>query len=153
MAVFTVVANVVLVLAALVTVWFAAKAAASGAEATRLAKDSLVYSRETVEAVRAAHDADERDRRRMLVREIDGLVEVIHAKAKLITSGTPSGSPGCSVPEQGSLARLLVGAREDLPHCAAASVPGPAVQVLVAARLAKTEVAAALEELKSTPVR
>ncbi len=100
MAVFTVVANVVLVLAALVTVWFAAKASASGAEATRLAKDSPVYSRETMEAVRAAHDTDERDRRRMLIREIDSLAEAIHANAKRIASGPFSGSPGCNVPSK-----------------------------------------------------
>src|SRR5258708_5696347 len=63
MAVFTVVVNVVLVLAALVTVWFAARAAASGADATRLANESLVYSRETMQAVRAASEADGRERR------------------------------------------------------------------------------------------
>jgi len=151
MAVFTVVANVVLVLAALVTVWFAFRASVSGVRATRLAKESLVYSRETMEAVRAAHEADERNRRRMLIREIQGLVEAIHSKAKHILAGTSGEWAGCNVPEQGSLARLLAVAKEDLPHCLMASAPGRAMEVLMAANLARDELVAVLEELSSAP--
>ncbi len=146
---FTVVANVVLVLAALVTVWFAAKAAASGKEAGRLAKESLVYSRETMEAVRSAHDADERHRRRRLLREIQSLVEAIHSRSQLITVGASGESAGCNVPEQRNLAQLLSAATEDLPHCLSASVPSRSMDVRLAATQAMNEVATELEKLSS----
>jgi hypothetical protein len=60
---FNVAVSIVLALAALATAWFAWRAAASSAQATRLARDTVQAEERTVTALQAIRVADERDRR------------------------------------------------------------------------------------------
>ncbi len=142
MAVFNAVVSVVLVLAALVTVWFAWQAGRQSAKATEAAQETV----KVVGALLTAARADERYRRHTQLREIGSLVDAIYMAVQLPAAMDSGGSQGFGSPLQDSLARLVAGVQADLPHCAAASVAGPASEVLHEVSLAKAEVKAALDE-------
>jgi hypothetical protein len=144
MAVFNVVINVVLVAATLAVIWFASLAVRESRKATSAAEKTVTKAGEIVDAVRDLLAAAERDRRLRQLRAIGGLVEDIFWQA--MTQG-PVWAGRCK--EQNELAHALVGVEPPLPKCSAVVGAGEAGPVSAAAREAREEAAAAINETRA----
>src|SRR5215471_10165780 len=147
---FNIAVNIVLVMAAMATVWFAWQAAKSSTEATRLAGDTVRTGQETVEALKAIRAADQRDRQ---LRQLGAVVTSVHKLHQALLN-----EEGSTVVElqraQHDLWIALTGIGLTLPVChAVANVPlmdwKPEAVEQVRSRLedARREVDAAVAEL------
>ncbi len=166
---FNVVVSLILVAAALVTVWFAWQAAKEGAAAARYARETVQVSqdvaahtsatveavqevashaRATVEASQAALDGAERARRVQQIRDIGQLAETTFWKAAE-ASDYESRSGGWRVPEQNWLAQALVGIDSPMPECTRLAEGGGDPEIVLRkASAARSEVQAALRNLQ-----
>ncbi len=148
---FNVTVSLVLVLAALATVWFAWQAARSSAEATRLAGDTVQSGQQTIETLKAIRAADERDRQ---LRQLGVVVAAVHKLYQALINKEES--PVAELQRaQHDLWIALTGVGRALPVCSeVANVPlmdwKPEAVEQVRSRLedARSEVDAVVTELQ-----
>jgi len=113
-------------------------------QTAEMSREASAYARETVAATRAAHEADERDRRLRELQEIGRLVESIAWQA-----GRASLEDNFGVAEQNLLRQALVGIDPPMPIClmvAQADLPDDAAE---AAGEAGDEVERAIRNLRA----
>jgi hypothetical protein len=152
--------------AAVAAVFFAWRAAVSARDANRYARETAqaaeeanayarqtaeisreasAYTRETVEVAKAAHEADERNRRLTELQEIGRLVESIFWQA-----GQVFGGDRFRVAEQNQLAQALIGIDPPMPRCAEILDAATGGQVYGAATQDRVEVEIALRNFRAS---
>jgi methionine synthase II (cobalamin-independent) len=111
-------------------------------------QDLVIAARETIDIGRAAHAADERDRKIRQLRDIGQLAEALFWKAA-DDSGYVSRTGGWRVVEHNYLTQALVGLTDELPKCVELTQANFAENALGMAASARTEVEQALRKLQS----
>jgi hypothetical protein len=114
------------------------------------AQDLVAAARETVEVGRAAHEADERDRKARQLRDIGQLAEALFWKAAE-ESDWQARTGGWRVVEHNYLQQALVGLDDELPKSVALTQANLAQTAMSAAAAARTEVTQALKRLAGQP--
>ena len=129
--------------------------AVSSAESVEAAQKTVAVSqelvlaaRETIDIGRAAHAADEHDRKVRQLRDIGQLAEALFWKAA-DESGYVSRTPGWRVVEHNYLTQALVGLTDELPKCVELTQANFAESALGMAAAARAEVEQALRKLQS----
>jgi hypothetical protein len=129
--------------------------AVSSAESVRAAQqtvsaahDLVMATRTTINIARAAHEADEHDRKVRQLRDIGQLAEALFWKAAE-ESGRQSPSGGWRVVEHNYLSQALVGLTDELPKSAALTQAALAETAMGMAAEARIEVTQALQKLQS----
>ena len=123
-----------------------AEAAASAGQTVAAAQDLVVAARETIEVARAAHVADERDRKVRQLRDVGALAETLFWKAAH-ESGYQSRTGGWRVMEHNYLQQALVGLEGELPKCVELTQANLAESAMGIASQARYEVEQALKKL------
>jgi hypothetical protein len=129
--------------------------AVSSAESVKAAQQTVtaayelvMAARTTVDVGRAAHEADEHDRKVRQLRDIGQLAEALFWKAAR-DSGWESRTGGWRVVEHNYLDQALVGLADELPRCAALTQANLAENALGMAAEARIEITQALQKLQS----
>lgn len=128
--------------------------AISSAESVKAAQNTVAVSqelvtaaRETINVARAAHVADERDRKMRQLRDIGQLAEALFWKAA-DESGWSARTTGWRVVEHNYLTQALVGLTDELPKCVELTQANFAENALGMAASARREVEQALQQLQ-----
>jgi hypothetical protein len=166
MTIFTAAANAVLVVAALLTVWFAWQAAKASAEASRRAQESVTYARQTVEVARAAHEADEHARQLRRLQNVAALTSRILGYAQMLLQVEHAAAAGAVLyrakaderimwqkelmEAQQELGRALAGINKYLVHCQVLVKTTAVSDLPEKARAAAAEVERAIVKLDPT---
>jgi hypothetical protein len=112
------------------------------------AHELVVAARTTVDVGRAAHAADEHDRKVRQLRDIGQLAEALFWKAAR-DSGWESRTGGWRVVEHNYLSQALVGLTDELPKCVALTQANLADTAMRMAADARIEITQALQKLQS----
>lgn len=125
-----------------------AKSVEAAQQTVAASRDLVTAARKTVDTGRAAHLADERDRKARQLRDIGQLAEALFWKAAE-ESGWVSSTGGWRVVEHNYLSQALVGLTDELPKCGELTQANLPETAMGAAAQARTEVTYALQALQS----
>jgi hypothetical protein len=131
------------------TAMSSARAVEAAQQTVDAARELVITARATVDVGRAAHAADERDRRVRQLRDIGQLAEALFWKAAR-DSDWESPTGGWRVVEHNYLEQALVGLNDELPRCVALAQANLAETAMGMAAAARTEVSQALQQLQSS---